>query len=213
MDNASNAALVVHVARSISQADVRPRRTMRFALFGGEEFGLFGSLAYAERHRSELDRHVATVVHDMGAGPLLGYASGGRARLVPQVESILRSAELAGALRHTDEAHFISDNFTFTLRGVPSLFAVQDTSGFFLGYHAESDTLDKVRVKDVRDAASVAAALTLGIANQPERFGERLPDGVVRAWLRRERLDRHLRFLGVWASWYERAEDGELGAE
>jgi len=213
MDNAANAALVVHVARSISRASARPRRTVRFALFGGEEFGLFGSLAYAEQHRSELDRHVATVVHDMGAGPLLGYASGGRAKLVPQVESILRSAELAGALRHTDEAHFISDNFTFTLRGVPSLFAVQDTSGFFLGYHAESDTLDKVRVKDVRDAASVAAALTLGIANQPERFGERLPDGVVRAWLRRERLDRHLRFLGVWDSWYERAEDGELGAE
>ena len=213
MDNGSNAALVVHVARSIMQAGVRPRRTMRFALFGGEEFGLFGSLAYVDRHGSELPRHVATVVHDMGAGPLLGYASGGRAELVPRIESILRSAELGAALRHTDEPHFISDNFIFSLRGVPSLFAVQDTSGFFLAYHAESDTLDKVRVQDVRNAASVAAALTLGIANLPERFGERLPDAVVRAWLRRERLDRHLRFLRVWDSWYEQANKGESVAE
>ena len=213
MDNASNVALVVHVARSISQAGVRPRRTMRFVLFGGEEFGLFGSLAYADRHRPELDRHVATVVHDMGAGPVVGYASGGRAELVPRVESILRSAKLGGALRHTNEAYFISDNFTFALRGVPSLFAKQDTSGYFLAYHAESDTLDKVHIADVRDAASVAAALTLGIANLPERFGERLPTGAVRTWLRRARLDRHLRFLGVWDSWYGRAEEGEPGAE
>ena len=213
MDNASNVALVVHVARSISQAGVRPRRTMRFVLFGGEEFGLFGSLAYADRHRSEMDRHVATVVHDMGAGPLVGYASGGRAELVPRVESILRSAKLGGALRHTDKDYFISDNFTFALRGVPSLFAVQDTSGFFLAYHAESDTLDKVHLTDVRDAASVAATLTLGIANLPERFGERLPNGAVRAWLRRAGLDRHLRFLGVWESWYGRAGEGEPDAE
>ena len=209
LDNAVNAALVMHVARSIAEAAVRPRRTLRFVLFGGEEFGLFGSLAYADRHRSELDQHVVTVVHDMGGGPLLGYASGGRADLVPRIESILRSAELGDGLLHTAEAHFISDNLTFTLQGVPSLFAVQNTSDFFLPYHAESDTLDKVRVSDIRDTASAAAALALGVANLPERFGERLPAGAVRAWVRRVRLDEHLRFLGVWDSWYTRSPEAE----
>ena len=94
---------------------------------------------------------------------------------------------------------------------MPSLVAVQDTSGFFHAYYAESDTLDKVHVTDVRDAESVAAALALGIAKLPERFGERLPKDAVREWLRRAGLDRHLRLLGVWDAWYGRAGRGVRG--
>ena len=201
LDNAVNAALVVHVARSIQAAGVRPSRTLRFVLFGGEEFGLFGSRAYTKLHRSELDRHVATIVHDMGAGPLVGYSVGGRDELLPRLEEILDAEDRETGYRHTREAFFLSDNFTFVLQGVPSLFAVQDTSGFFLTYHSEADTFDKIRVDDVVNSATVAASLALRIANSESRFGERLSERQVTAWLRRVGLVRHLRFLGVWDAW------------
>ena len=201
LDNAANVALVIHAARSIRAAGVVPRRTLRFVLFGGEELGLFGSRAYVERHRSELDRHVAAIVHDMGAGPLVGYSVGGREQLLPKLEEILPSRGAGEEYRHTREAFFLSDNFTFVLHGVPALFALQDTSAFYLTYHSEADTLDKVESSHVTDAAVVAASAAIGIANRESRFGERLSERQVLEWLRQAGLVRHLRFLGVWESW------------
>lgn len=200
-DNAVNAALVLQVARAIREAGVHPRRTLRFVLFGGEELGLFGSLAYVVRHRSELDSHVAAIVHDMGAGRLLGYSVGGREDLLARLETVLDPVDRSHALRHTREAYFLSDNFTFVLQGVPTLFAVQDTSDFFLTYHSEADTLDKVQIDTVREATVVAAAAALGIADFEPRFGDRLEEKMVTSWLKRAGLVRHLRFLGVWQTW------------
>ncbi len=199
-DNAVNVALVVHAARAIRAAGVQPRRTLRFVLFGGEELGLFGSIAYVARHRAELDRHVAAIVHDMGAGPLQGYSFGGREELLPALESVLDAAGL-DSLRHTREAFFLSDNFTFILQGVPTLFGVQDTDDFYRIYHSEADTLDEVQIAAVRESAVAAAAATLGLANLEEPFGARLGGREVLDWLRREGLVRHLQFLEVWEAW------------
>ncbi len=207
-----NAALVVHVARAIRSAGLRPRRTLRFVLFGGEELGLFGSRAYADRHRPELDQHVASLVHDMGNGPLAGYSVGGRDELVPALDRILSPLPGRDRLKLTEEAYFLSDNLTFALEGVPSLFAVQDTSGFFLTYHSEADTFDKVRVGEAVEAAAAAAATVLGIANASERFGRRLAAQEVLAWIQRIGLSRHLRFLGVWDAWRPPGVDPGLGA-
>ena len=201
LDNAVNVALVMHVARSIRAADVSPRRTLRFVLFGGEELGLFGSRSYVNRHRTELDQHVATLVHDMGGGPLVGYSTGGREELLPRIDKLLSEVDGADPFRHTHEAFFVSDNFTFVLQGVPALFAVQDTSGFYSSYHSAADTLDKVAIEDVRESAVVAAALAIGIVDAEERFAKRLPMSEVLAWLRSEGLVRHMRFLGVWEGW------------
>ncbi|HYY42572.1 MAG TPA: M20/M25/M40 family metallo-hydrolase, partial [Pyrinomonadaceae bacterium] len=54
-DNGVNVALVVEVARAIKQLGLRPRRTIRFALFTGEEQGMFGSAGYVASHARELD--------------------------------------------------------------------------------------------------------------------------------------------------------------
>ena len=202
LDNATNVALVVHVARSIAASGARPRRTMRFVLFGGEELGLFGSRAYVARHAAELDRHVATIVHDMGGGALLGYSVGARDGLLAPLEAVLGRRGPFGEYRHTREAFFMSDNFTFLLHGVPSLFAVQDTSDFYLTYHSEADTYDQVQIEHVARSAEVAATAAMGIADGQSRFGERLEREEVLGWLRRDGLVRHLRFMGVWDSWW-----------
>lgn len=204
LDNAANVALVMNVAREIAASGLRPRRTLRFVLFGGEELGLFGSRAYVARHREQLDEHVAVIVHDMGAGPMVGYSVGGREGLMVGLESMLNAASLTERLRHSSDPFLLSDNFTFMLQGVPSLFAVQDTSGFFLTYHSEADTFDKVQVANVSKSARVAAATLLGISEMEHRFADRWPVARVMDWLRGARLVAHLRFLNVWDAWRPR---------
>ena len=212
-DNAVNVALVLNVARAIADSGGRPRRTLRFVLFGGEELGLFGSRAYVEAHRDELDRHVAAIIHDMGDGPLTGYSVGGRRELLPTLERVLETHDRARQFRHTDDPYYFSDNFPFMLHGVPSLFGVQDTSGFFLTYHSEADTYDKVDVETLADSSVAAAAALLGIADLPDRFGARLDRSRVLAWARRQRLVRHLEFLGVWEDWRPAAQTPASGAK
>src|ERR1019366_9781793 len=61
-DNGVNAAMVIDLLRGFKELKVAPRRTIRFALFTGEEQGMWGSAGYVKRHRAELDKHVAVVV-------------------------------------------------------------------------------------------------------------------------------------------------------
>lgn len=213
LDNAVNVALVIHVARSIVASGVRPKRTLRFALFGGEEFGLFGSRAYVDRHRSELDGHVVALVHDMGGGALTGYSSGGRDDLLPELRSVLDAIGREDAPRATSDTHFFSDNFPFMLEGVPTLFGIHDVSTYIRPYHGEADTLDKVRVAEVLASARSTAAVALEIASRPQRFGNRLGAERVRDWLRESGLDRHLRFLGVWDSWRAGSADDSVDSQ
>lgn len=211
LDNAVNAAMVMHVARSLFTSGCRPRRTVRFVLFGGEEFGLHGSRAYARRHAARLAEHVAVIVHDMGAGRLTGYSTGGREDLLPGLQAALAPSASPQGLRHDAETGIISDHFPFLLEGVPALIGVQDLSDFGWTYHSESDTLDKVRLSDLLQSAEMAAALVTSIADSGERFGEHWgPERVLR-WLKHRRLDDHLRFLGVWDSWRPGAGDGRDG--
>ncbi len=201
LDNASNAALVIETARAMAAAGIRPRRTVRFALFGGEEMGLFGSRAYIARRRGELDNHAAVIVHDMGIGPVKGYSVGGRRGLLRNLQTVLEPLAEHGRLDPVTEAFFGSDHFDFLLQGVPSLIAIQDTSAYYASYHSEADTFDKIDIRQVRAGAAAAAAVVLGIADLPEKFGKRLSRAGVADLLRKTGLDEQMKFLGIWDDW------------
>ena len=106
-----------------------------------------------------------------------------------------------GPLEPVTEAFFGSDHFDFLLQGVPSLIAIQDTSAYYASYHSEADTFDKIDMPQVRAAAAAAAAVALGIADRPERFGERLSRAGVDDLLRETGLDEQMKFLGIWDDW------------
>ncbi len=81
----------------------RPKRTMRFVLFTGEEQGLLGSLAYVKMHKSEMPNHVAAVILDNGQGPVIGLQLGGRDDLVPAAKQFATSIQAFGKVK-TDDA-------------------------------------------------------------------------------------------------------------
>ncbi len=202
LDNGVNCALVVDVARAIA-AGPRPKRTIRFVLFTGEENGLLGSRGYVRSHRGELDRHVAVVIHDIGDGRITGYYTNGRPDLDAPVKAALAPVASRGADSVVEEAILGTDNFDFLLEGVPNLVANQDTGRYLADYHAESDTFDKVDPDLARGNAAVAAVLVSQIANAPARIGPRQSRaGVARILANPDwKLDEQMKIYGIWADW------------
>src|SRR5258706_7732031 len=82
LDNGCNAALVADALRAIKASGLKPRRSMRFILFSGEEEGLIGSRKYAVAHRNELDKVAGVVVFDAGTGKTTSFSTGGRKDVV-----------------------------------------------------------------------------------------------------------------------------------
>ncbi len=206
LDNGVNCALVVEVARAIA-AGSRPRRTVRFVLFTGEEFGLLGSRGYVAAHRGDMDRHVAAVVHDIGDGRITGYYDNGRPELASLLSGVLEPVASWGSNRLSDEALLGTDNFDFLLEGVPNLVASQEAERYLPDYHAESDTFDKVDLREARLNAAVAAVTVSGIANAPARPGSRQSRAEIAKVLEKSGIADQMKAFGMWKDW----ETGKRG--
>ncbi|HVQ54950.1 MAG TPA: M28 family peptidase [Thermoanaerobaculia bacterium] len=202
LDNGVNCALVVEVARAIA-AGPKPKRTIRFVLFTGEEVGLLGSFGYVRAHRAELDRHVAVLIHDIGDGKTVGYFTNGRPELDARVKAALAPVASWGADGADEEAILGTDNFDFLLEGVPNLVANQETGRYLADYHASSDTFDKVDLELARRNAAIAAVAVMAIANAPERLGPRQTRDEVAKILADPRwtLGQQMKTYGIWPDW------------
>ncbi|HEY1251522.1 MAG TPA: M20/M25/M40 family metallo-hydrolase [Thermoanaerobaculia bacterium] len=200
LDNGVNCAMVVDVARAIA-AGPRPKRTIRFALFTGEEIGLLGSRGYVHAHRDEMSRFVAVLIHDIGDGKVTGYYTNGRPELDAPLKRILAPVAAEGADGTKDEAILGTDNFDFLLEGVPNFVADQQTERYLADYHAESDTFDKVDFALARRNAAIAAVAVLGIANAPSRLGPRQTRAEVEKVLETNKLDSQMKTYDIWKDW------------
>jgi carboxypeptidase Q len=85
-DDGTGVAAVLAAAHAIQASGVRPKRTIRFVLFTGEEEGLLGSQAYVEQHRAELSNFTCALVMDWGAGPITRFPLAGH----PEMEKPLK---------------------------------------------------------------------------------------------------------------------------
>jgi hypothetical protein len=197
-DNGVNVALVLDLARAFHDLGIVPRRTLRFALFTGEEQGMMGSEAYVERHKSELDKFAAVVIFDTGSGHLSGFYLNGRDELRKPVNDTLAMLEGAKPTEHVIDAIDGTDNFDFLISGVPNLVGIQDPIPYLPDYHAESDTFDRVNQKEERTTEAVAAALLWGLAENPERPAKRQTRAEVEKLLVDTKLDEQMKAFGQW---------------
>jgi carboxypeptidase Q len=207
LDNGCNAALVVDALRAIKASGVRPRRTIRFILFSGEEEGMVGSHAYTMSHRAELDKVAGVVIFDSGIGRVTGFSLGGRRDVVHAATTLVAPLKSLDASTLTSDADWGTDNFDFLLEGVPTFVANQEEANYLLNYHAMSDTFDKVDLAELRKHVVEASALTIGLANAPEPPGPRLHHAQIEQTLRETHLDDQLKTFGMWSDW----ETGKRG--
>jgi hypothetical protein len=201
LDNGCNAALVIEAARALKATGLRPRRTIRFILFSGEEQGLLGSWAYVKSHRAELDKIRAVIIFDSGIGRVTGYSLGGRADIASGVREILKVLDSWDASRLTTDAQTGTDHFDFLLEGLPTLVANQEEANYLPNYHAASDTLDKVDIRELKLNTTIAALTVWGLANRTSPLGKRLSRAELETLMKETGLDQQMKSMGYWRDW------------
>jgi carboxypeptidase Q len=207
LDNGCNAALVIDALRAIKASGLRPRRSIHFVLFSGEEEGMVGSRAYTLAHNAQLDKTAGVVIFDSGVGRVTGFSLGGRHDVVDATTALVAPLKQFDATTLTTDADWGTDNFDYLLQGVPTFVANQEEYNYLLNYHAMSDTFDKVDLAQLKKHVAEAAALTFGIASAAARPGPRLHHAEIEQTLRETHLDEQLKAFGMWSAW----ENGKWG--
>lgn len=203
-DNGVNSATVIDIARAIKQLSLVPRRTIRFALFTGEEQGMFGSAGYVRSHAAELDRHVAMITFDIGSGHTNGFFLNGREELRRVVEEAMSAVPILRLTENPIDGIDGTDNYDFLLSGVPNLVANQDGAPYLPDYHAESDVFDMVDQREAKRNNAIAAVLVWGLAERAERPAQRQTRAEVERLLRETHLDDQMKAFGQWDDWTAR---------
>ncbi len=206
LDNGCNVSMVLDVARQMQRLGIRPRRTIRFVLFNGEEQVMFGSWSYTQRHAADLDRYVMASSYDIGSGRIVGFFTGGRPELVAAVDATLAPVRGLGPFEHADVPIVGTDNYDFMMQGVANLVANQESANYGPNYHARSDTFDKVDQRQLRLNAAIAAAVTYGFA-QMEVGWTRHTREQVQHLVDTTDLADQMRIFGVLDEW----QDGTRG--
>ena len=182
-DNATGSMATLEAARIIAQSGLKPKRTIRFILFTGEEQGLIGSRKYAAQHADEADSIQAVIVLDNGAGAVTGQALQGRPELYGLWRAILASVHDFNADTVNDAFKGGTDHLSFLPYGVPGFNFNQITRGYNHTHHSQSDTWDKAIDWDLRQASTVMAVSAFELANVTGMIprGQRSPPSVVAA--------------------------------
>lgn len=164
-DNGAGSMVVLEAARLLATSGVRPRRTVRFILFSGEEQGLLGSRAYAAAHASEMEKVQAVLVLDNGTGRITGQALQGRDELEQLWKDLLAPVAGLGADKVRKGNKSGTDHLAFIPYGVPGFNFDQETRGYNHTHHSQVDTFDHAVPGDLKQASAVMAVTALGLAN------------------------------------------------
>ncbi|HEX8811834.1 MAG TPA: M20/M25/M40 family metallo-hydrolase, partial [Terracidiphilus sp.] len=198
-DNGTGAVTVLEVARALMASGKAPRRSVRFALWGGEEQGLLGSYAYAQAHTKDLADCVVVLNTDNGSGHPKGWKVEGRTDLKqamqPWSDGVLK--DLSGG-DLSMEATYDTDHGPFMLQGVPSLDLWVDMTKYFELHHKASDTIDKVDPLEFKAGEAIVAATAWIVAENDKPIASHIDHAAVAEILKTAKLDELLENVGVW---------------
>jgi hypothetical protein len=174
-DNAIGSAVTMEVVRILAAIGATPRRTIRLALWSGEEQGLLGSQAYVREHfgtfeqqTPEFGKLAAYVNIDTGTGRARGLTVFGP----PEAATILREAAapladlgLLGANTTRSRQPNSTDSFSFAAAGLPGINTLQDPIQYrTYTWHTNLDTYERVVEDDVKKSAIALAAVAYHLA-------------------------------------------------
>jgi hypothetical protein len=171
-DNADGSTTVMEAMRILKAIGARPRRTIRVALWGGEEQGLLGSKAWVAEHLEGAANAAARQKFDVyynidnGTGQIYGWYLQNQEEVRPIFDSWLEPLKSVGARRNVSEPVGSTDHLSFTDVGVPGFNPIQDYGNYDIRtHHTNMDTDDRVNVDDIRQAAIVMATFAYESAN------------------------------------------------
>jgi hypothetical protein len=197
-DNGAGSVVVMEAARILRQIGARPKRTIRFALWTGEEQGLFGSLNYVTQHLARrpfnvTENGIANYMQwrdsypvtqlpgygdlkayfnmDNGSGKLRGIYAEGNAAAEPLLREWLSPFESMGAGTVVAGPTGGTDHEFFQSVAIPGFQFIQDPLDYESRvHHSDVDTLDHLRADDLRQAAVVLAGVLLAAADSDKEL-------------------------------------------
>ena len=178
-DNAIGSSMMLEAARVIHALGLKPRRTIRVALWAGEEEGLLGSQAYVKQHFGSFENPKPEYAGldcyfniDSGTGRVRGASVFGP----PEAAAMLRAAlapfedlGVAGAVPNTSRATGGTDSTNFNNAGLAGIGMQQDPIEYQSAtWHTNLDTYERIVPEDAKKAVTVIAAAVWHVANRNE---------------------------------------------
>jgi hypothetical protein len=181
-DNASGCIVMMEAMRILKETGVQPRRTIRIALWGGEEQGLHGSRGYVEKYirdpetlelKPGFDQFDVYFNMDNGTGRYRGIYLQQNEMVRPVFEAWLNPFENLGcstvAIRNTGG----TDHQSFDPLGLPAFQFIQDEIEYGRGYHTLMDTYERLVMDDLKQNAMITAALVYQAAQRDEKLSRK----------------------------------------
>jgi carboxypeptidase Q len=198
-DDGTGVAGVLASAEAVIKSGARPRRTLRFVLFTGEEQGFLGSLAYTKLHSAELKNHVGAVILDNGQGPINEFQLGGRNDLLSSFTPFAESLVNIREIKVSDKMELESDTAPFILAGLPGINLDQDPSEYKYTHHSAGDALEAVKPDVLAQDATVMALTSYWLADRPERLAAPWPAERTARMLRNNGVFEKIAAFGLWS--------------
>lgn len=187
-DNGAGSAVMMEVARilleTIKDSGIKPRRTLRLALWTGEEQGLLGSKAYVGEHFAETnprgnaqslkpDQSKVSAYYNMdnGTGKVRGVYLQGNPAVAPIFRAWLEPFKdlEAGTLSYSNTGG--TDHLAFDAVGIPGFQFIQDPMAYFSRtHHSNMDNWDHLSAEDLQQAATIIASFVFHTAQRDEKL-------------------------------------------
>lgn len=178
IDCGTGIAPMMEAARMLTLSGAKPKRTILFIAFAGEEFGLLGSKAYCKKHQQELPKIVNVFNRDGGPEPPVGIAVSQAmyddfVKITQPIQKIRADIPFKVTVRPPRKLPKVAggtDSEVFATYGVPTYgFTTKDVKGYNFNYgeiwHTERDLFTKNIPEYLEHTATVTAITALGVAN------------------------------------------------
>ncbi len=168
LDNGTGAMAVLEAARALKALNLRPKRTITFILFTGEEQGGIGADTFIKNHEAEIPKIDAVLIHDTGTGEVFSIALEDLWSTAPLMNEIYLPLQEVFELAPISTRFFgASDHEPFLHKGVPAYFCIQKADHYGDAHHSQADTFDKVIPGEVNEGAALLAAWAWNVSEMP----------------------------------------------
>ncbi len=176
-DNASGCIVMMEAMRILKELGFKPKRTIRLALWGGEEQGLYGSRGYLEQYLYKdqkklpgFDKFALYLNMDNGSGRFRGIYLERNDAAFAFFQAWMKAVESLGFNYLSPRTTGGTDHQTFTRFGLPAYQFIQDELEYGRTYHTIMDTYERLSLSDLRVDATIVAWLAACAANDPGRI-------------------------------------------
>jgi len=181
-DNGAGVAVCMEAVRILKTLGLSPRRTIRIALWSGEEQGLYGSRAYVAEHfgtvasgvlaaKPEHEKLSAYFNLDNGTGKIRGVWCQGNAAAMPIFAEWLKPFNDLGAQTVTIRSTGGTDHLSFDAVGLPGFQFIQDEIEYdSRTHHSNQDVFDRIQEADLKQAATIMATFLYNAAQRDEKL-------------------------------------------